>query len=779
MKKDISASQAIANRQARRSNTKKIAAAAVGILVIAGVAVSAITISRLKKNDSILLAQNLITQFEINTTYREPELDPEKDDDNDDLKNSEESQLGTNPLDEDSDNDGISDGEEIELGTDPLNADTDNDTILDGYELMTGLDPLKERTDAIIRDLARKTEYEINEDQMTLNVSGNGNIADISVSEINNFGINSNTGIVSRAYEIVGSYPFDTAQATFKLDQKRLAKLGVSVKDLSFLSFNSKDQRYTQLESTYDEQNSTITANIAGYGTYVIGMIDSVNSAPLTRIAFLLDNSGSMYPEELCADSPENDVDFKRLDFTENLIQKIEEQGDYQYSIAKFTAQYKLMQSFTKDTSKIRDALDHIRKDSEFFDGTHIQSALERCMDSFDNTVTVNTRNIIVLLSDGSSDETGAKTLRQLADEADDKNIIIMTVGLGSDVDRDWLQTLASETGGKYYSASDAYALENVYRRIVTTLNYDIVDYTEGDNTSTGYSLYDTGFDPKINGFVIKNFRTADTPSVDYGMAMFARDWYTGRLKLKTGSLEPSEKSSQKYSPDGYDLTDTDISEKLSDHQTLSNINPSVMTGPYADVKKYLDYNSMGDTLKIRSDMRSVAEAQGWVAKSYVLNSNNLHWDRVELLSLDIANSEKKIENACAKSEVQFYKALYRLNAIQWDDENSTFDLHSDDGFDKLKQLLAIGEPVITTVDGSHTVNAIALIQDTNDHRRYILNVYDSNYPGTIKRLYITKTVKASFDSDGDTVTVKSVGHQYTCEYEGKQVGIKFSDAVA
>ena len=51
MKKDISASQAIANRQARRSNTKKIAAAAVGILVIAGVAVSAVTISRHKKKD--------------------------------------------------------------------------------------------------------------------------------------------------------------------------------------------------------------------------------------------------------------------------------------------------------------------------------------------------------------------------------------------------------------------------------------------------------------------------------------------------------------------------------------------------------------------------------------------------------------------------------------------------------------------------------------------------------------------------------------------------------
>jgi hypothetical protein len=114
---------------------------------------------------------------------------------------------------------------------------------------------------------------------------------------------------------------------------------------------------------------------------------------------------------------------------------------------------------------------------------------------------------------------------------------------------------------------------------------------------------------------------------------------------------------------------------------------------------------------------------------------------------------------------------------LQWDDESETFDLFGgDEGFERLKTLLSKGEPVVTTIDGSHTVNAIGLIQDSTDHRKYVLQIYDNNYPGTTKKLYITRTVKGEFDISGDTATLTDVGYMYTCEYEGKQVGLKFSD---
>lgn len=778
MKNERSAAQALAGKQLKRDRGRKILAVVAGIAIVGAGAVSAVTISRLKKNDSILLAQNLISQFEINTTYREPELADDDDNDGDRLTNGEEKELGTNPLDEDSDSDGVSDGIENKFGTDPLNPDTDGDTLLDGYELIVGLDPKKERTDGTTRDIVRMMDHTLKEGQLSMHVTGTANIANISMTELNLFGISSNSGIVSKAYDIMSDYKFETASLSFQIDKNRLRKQGIDMSDLSVLRFNPANQQYAKIDSTCDSEKATVNAEITEYGTYVVGVVGSANKTPLTRIAFLLDNSGSMYPVEKCSVSPENDVNFKRLDFTRGLISKIEGEGDYKYSIAKFTGSYKLMQSFTTDTTKLNSALKRIRNEDEVFDGSHIESALQQCMESFDNTKSTNTRNIIVLLSDGASDESNAKTIAQLAKIADEKNIIIMTVGLGREADRNWLQNVSAETGGKYYSASDADALENVYLQIVTTLNYDIVDYSESDEALHGYSLYNTGFDPVKNGLAVKNFRASETPSLDYGIAIMARDWYVGRLPMKLGDIEPFEESAQKYAAAGYSFKGTDVEKRFKDHQPLSNLVPTLQKGELADVKRYLDYNSLGNTLRVSSELDAKVAKEGWKVREYKLNSNNLHWKRVELLSLDIAGSEEKIRASCSEWETEFYKALYRLNAVQWADEGATFDLRNgEQGFENLKHLLAVGEPVVTMIDGSHTVNATGLIQDSTDHRKYVLTVYDSNYPGVEKKLYITKTVEGVFEiDDSDNVIIHNVGCKYTCEYEGKQVGVEFSD---
>ena len=89
------------------------------------------------------------------------------------------------------------------------------------------------------------------------------------------------------------------------------------------------------------------------------------------------------------------------------------------------------------------------------------------------------------------------------------------------------------------------------------------------------------------------------------------------------------------------------------------------------------------------------------------------------------------------------------------------------------------GVPVVTTIDDIHTVNAIGLIQDSSCHRKYVLQVYDNNYPGAVKKLYVTRSVKGCFDIADGSARLSEVAYEYTCEYEGKQVGIKFSDAAA
>ncbi len=647
--------------------------------------------------------------------------------------------------------------------------------MLDGYELVAGLDPTASSTDGSKGDGSVMVEHTKKNGELTLDLKGNANIVDVSVYEMNIFNISSNTGVVSKAYDLMSDYNFDSAKVTFKLNTKALENRGINIKELSVLKFNKSNLTYEKLDTKADAKAGTVSAGIKTYGTYLVGIENQANKAPDTRIAFLLDNSGSMYPYEVSNFPAENDVDFKRLDFTENLIKKIEGDGDYKYSIAKFTADYDLMTDFTKDTKKLSDALDHIRYDDETFNGSHIETALEKCMDSFSEGG--NTRNIIVLLSDGASDEQGAKSVDELSKIAFEKNIIVMTVGLGREADRNWLQNLSAHTGGRYYSASDADALEGVYKQIVTTLNYDVVEYDSTDDSATGYSLYNTGFDPVKNGYSFKNFRASDTPSLDFGMALFARDWYVGRLGMNKSGFTPADESAQKYETPGYKLKGSSIEEKFTSHEPLSSVVPVMLTGDFSNVKKYLDYGSSGGTLKVKESLTAAASAEGWVTQRYKLDASNLKWEKVELLSLDIAGSSDKIAKASSEEEAEFYKALYTLNAIQWDDSFAEFDLFDGDkGFEELKELLARGEPVLTTIDGSHTVNAIGLIQDSTDHRKFVLQVYDPNYPGSVKQVYITRSVKGSFDIKDGKSKCREVGYEYTCEYEGKQVGICFSD---
>ena len=402
----------------------------------------------------------------------------------------------------------------------------------------------------------------------TLTVEGDANAASVTMSELDLFGISANASIVTKAYDSYSEHKFTKATITFRIDEDKLDRLGYSMDGLTVLRFDSEKTTYTKVDSVVDKANGTVSAEIPILGTYVVGVEATANEKPTTRVNFLIDNSGSMYPVELCPTSPENDLEFKRIDFTKNLINKFDE--DFLIGIDKFTGSYERMVEFSTDRKLISDTLEGIRDLDEFFDGTHSQTALMNCIDEFDNSDGGKYRNVIVMLTDGQSDESNPVSIDTIIEAAKDKNIIVLTVGLGRDVDRAWLQELASQTGGKYYSASDANALDDVYKQIVTTLNYDIVEYKNNDDSVRGYSLYNTGFDPKVNGFDFKNFRTTTTASVDFGMAMLARDWYIGNVKMSLGGIEPADKSDIKVNAEGYDLSKTDIEKAYSDTAPLA-----------------------------------------------------------------------------------------------------------------------------------------------------------------------------------------------------------------
>ena len=770
MSEKISAAEALSAERRRKASGKKRLLIFGAVLVVVIIIVSIITSFQVVSNSKKERAKAIVTQVDINSTFKQAEFSDSDDWDMDGVLNGSEGKGGTNLQNEDTDGDGLSDGDEIAVGTDPLEPDSDKDGMLDGYEIMSGTDPKNPKSDGKTDDGQRVVTIKRSVGDVTADITGCPNIADLTIEELKLMSISSNSGLISKAYDVYTDYPFSDMTLTFKADAAALDKLGASIENATVLRFNSADRSYTPVESKTDASSMTVSAKITELGTYLIGVEKIANQEPSSQIAFLIDNSGSMY-----ADFSGYDVDFKRLDFASELIDRLD--GDYSFMISKFTADYTKLVDFTSDKQKLQAALDGIRTASENFNGTYSQTALESCINEFTLDRSKKQRNVIVFLTDGESDEQNGKTLEQLVSLADEKEITIMTVGLGRDVDRSWLQQLAAQTDGKYYAAADAAALTDVYKQIQTTLDFDIVSYNNNDDKIEGYSLYNTGFKPDTNGFSFKNFRTTSSAGVDFGMAVFARDWYLGSIKTSLGKVSPTEDSKLKYDAAGYDFSGTKLEEQYNKREPLINVLPTAFAAEFSDAKNYLDFSSSGTVLKIDDSTRESAAKSGWAAQEFPIKGNAIEWEKVELLCLDVANSFDTIKSAYSDWEAQLYAALHTLSALQWNDSEYEFNLtNGGDGFERLKSLLAQAVPVVTTIDDTHTVNAIGLIQDSNVHRQYILQVYDSNYPGKTKEIYITRTPIAKCSISGDKATVTDTYFEYTTTYEGKQVGLSFSD---
>ena len=751
------------------------------LVILAGVIAAVAAIGTgISRSNKIGIAKTVIMQLDIQSTFKDPEFPDNGDWDNDGILNKQEETEDTGVQNADTDGDGLSDGDELTLGTDPKERDTDKDGMYDGYEMMAGTDPKAVKSDGETMDASRVVSVEKELPGCKLFIAGNPNIAGASLEELDLFGITANASVVSKAFDFYSEHPFMDAEIEIEVDQDRLDRIGTGYEDLKVLRFDVTTRTYTPVEdSSSDSKAGVVKAAITESGTYVVGSESTVNDPATTRVEFLIDNSGSMYPKELCPTSSENDVEFKRLDFAESLIDKFDK--DYFVGISKFTGTYTKMCDFTTNRSELYEVLRRIRKEDEVFNGTYNQTALRNGINEFENGSDGKYRNIIVMLSDGESDETDADSAEKLVKLAKSRSVIILTVGLGRDIDREWLQNIAYETGGKYYSASDANALEDVYKQIVTTLNYDLVTYSDSNDEVTGYALYNTGFEPSRNGFTFKNFRTATTASVDFGMAVMARDWYLGNIPMALDAISPADLSELKVDAAGYDLSDTEAGSLYESRKVLGAVTTEIFGHRYSDVTEYVDYTSDGTTLEIKKKYLMDAQNKGWTVKSWPVEAGNLKWNAVELLTLDVADSADNIAAGYNSNDAELCTALYRLNALQWDDEDDEFNLtNGDEGFVMLRKQLSMGVPVVTTIDDSHTVNTIGLIRDSACHRKFILRVYDNNYPNKVKELYIEKkpVAKLAIDTEGNA---EVLGQTFTYEatYEGKKVGVSFSNVAA
>ena len=750
-----------------KSHKGPIVALIITLLVLA--VLVAVIIFQITSKEKLEKYKSIIKEIDDSTRVMMVISGDELDDDFDGLSNKEEETRGTNPLTPDSDGDGISDDNELTLGTDPNNADSDGDGIPDGYELMAGLNPTDEWSDGTNADKDRVFEIDKICGELTAKMTGTANIYGTVVDTINLVSFSANTGIISDVYEIYGNNEFENCTLEFKLE-KDFNSSAVSV-----FRFNTESSSFEAITSTADSKSKTVSAKIDGYGTYLVGLTATINSPAQTRVHFLIDNSGSMYPQEVLASSPENDVDFKRLDFAEDLIKKFDD--SYQCAVSKFTASYTLLQDFTSDKDALGDALDRIKNEDEFFNGTSIQSALLNCIDTFKQT-DEKTVNIIVMLTDGDTTEESSPDIARISAAAEDKNIIILTVSIGSDIDKSVLKNIAEQTGGKYYSASDANALDDIHNQIVATLDYDRVP-VEGENdriTGVGYMLYNTGFVPAVDGFSFTDFRTREADTVSYGLALFARDWFTGKLKLSLGETTPDdENGGKKYSSDGYDLSETTIADEFKNKSGLRALSIiSTSASRFNDCLTYLDFNGKGDTLSVEEKIRSEAISKGFTVLNKPLNRDDLKWSTVQFLAIDTKNGLEKVESAYGKGEAQFLKAISTLNVYQWKDSDVTYSIaEGDKCMDTIKESLYDGEPAVVIIDGERAANAVALIRDAESPDTYILRIYDTLSVDLTRDIVIKKYAGAVFAKDG---TLKESRNFYKATLDGKEISLAVCD---
>lgn len=743
------------NKYLYKSNKKIIITAAVAVTaVLAVVGVVGVQMYNKSKIDS---AKTSVLKFEEGIRIVPMDVIPTQDSDGDGIVNGDEISMGTDYLLADTDGDGLSDGVEKNLKSDPFNPDSDGDGFVDGVEVAAGLDPTSPTTKGV-DDKSMKFTLSRSCEELTAEITGDASVYGAIVEKVALTGFSANSSIISNAYEIYNADGFDSCKLSFLIDKNKISG------DCSVFRFNVSDGSFEKITSEVSESTGVVSAQITKNGTYMIADNKTIDSETKTRVHFLIDNSGSMYPDDMIPNSPENDVYFKRLDFAKQLIEKFDD--TYTFAVSRFTKDYHYMQEFTDDKKRLKDILDNIKTLDENFNGTYIQYSLEECLKSFTET-DEKTVNIIILVTDGDTTEDKSPDTDYIAKLAEEKNVIILTVSIGNNIDKSILNDIAQKTNGKYYSASDADLLDQVHSQIVATLDYDKTNITSSDSgAGYGFMLYNTGFVPSENGFGFEDYRTMSNDTVSFGMCLFAKKWFVGDIQLKMSDIK-----NDKIEADGYNFESTDFETYLENHKKLRGISlVGVTTSRFIDSSKYLDFSNKNTTaLSALEDIKKESEQKGWSYKRYQFDNAVLDWTSVNLLALDVENKSDKIADAYGDSEAEFYKAVNRLN-VDFYNQAAFINLSSgDSGFESLCEKLKNGEPTVVVIDGNYSLLATSMIKNADNPSEYIIRVYDPSQKDMVNELVIHKTVGCELNLDG---TVKNVKNYYRAEYKSENVSL-------
>ncbi len=462
--------------------------------------------------------------YEVFGTYTDPTKadsdengvnDGDEDFDEDGLTNLEEFLNNTYPYIDDSDNDGLSDGDEVnKYGTDPLVADTDGDGLDDGDEITLGTNPLVQDTDGDgIIDSKEKfqqtyTHKVKNEDcavtEVIVDMECTGNInKTTSVESVMNTDIlcTDVVGLIGEPFEIETTSEFDTATLTFTIDKSKLGETEFA--NLMFLWYNEEENDFVELETTLDEENSTVSITTTHFSKYMVidkykwfeawavefdyNPTGGASGAPTIPVKYntvlAIDCSGSMdWNDPISIRSGINSAYDALHPYTCNRITAAEGFIKYMNSndetaIVLFTDSANTASSMTTDKETLKLALQKMYSNG----GTSFSAALNASIKQIESAEKISNganKNRIILLSDGDDNDSASR--RNAAIQmCNDKYIEVYTVGFGSANDT-ILQNIADKTGGKYYKALNAQDIVDIFAKFGYMDDFDMTD-TDGD----------------------------------------------------------------------------------------------------------------------------------------------------------------------------------------------------------------------------------------------------------------------------------------------------------
>lgn len=653
----------------------------------------------------------------------------------------------------DSDNDGILDEDEEKLGTNPNKADTDGDGIYDGLELRLGLNPLKVKTDGETKDSERTFEEEYSCDNATLTVEGNYAVADIVFQQSE--GIFNIPIAITPVYEIyMENQSFDSATISFDYETGYLEQVGI----------------YQYLDDgSYELVGEGTEVTLEHFSRYFLGELVEFDtlSRPTLDIALVIDNSGSMYSVQQCETSDENDVDFKRIDMAKALI----EQSDVttRFSFYTFTHDVTKVMDMTSDHKALCEAVDSIKDELPYFNGTAANNAVYDAISDFDYDK--NKRHYVILLSDGYDTEGLFDfnwDMDTVVHSAASKNVVIICIGLGNNIDVEHLTELATRTGGFYRYARSADDLVNLYEQINTVLNNSYADL-DGDGEFDSILLADSGFNIATDAFPFPNFRITDSENIYrggqcFGIASFTQLYYIGKLPYSYDAVDKHKFSSMPWSGSlsalAYNFDNSNFFKEKGDY-----VENTQALHDYSDYQEMFDilskpaaekWDVVGDKAVFKDDVRETLE----------------QYPLVELFTLE----EKGTLKGKKISEVEFFR--FKLTDVELvsDEDESMYDtllainnffsrqtaggnkkfyfdvtgLDNSETMTKLINYLSAGIPLLVYGE-AHAINAVSLYRDIDNPNEYKLFCYDNNDCKELKVLTINR-VKTSFLNDGATV---------------------------